>query len=77
MQPGELWWFDPTVTHEAFNDSDEERIHIIVDILSMHSIGSFLIRLLRAPMRTLHAVGGAVMHGLRGSAQRERASSGS
>ncbi|MDH3690679.1 MAG: aspartyl/asparaginyl beta-hydroxylase domain-containing protein [Gammaproteobacteria bacterium] len=34
MQEGELWWFDPTVPHEAFNDSDEDRIHIIVDIPS-------------------------------------------
>lgn len=30
---GELWWFDNKKIHEAYNDSDEERIHIIFDIL--------------------------------------------
>jgi hypothetical protein len=75
MQTGELWWFDPTVTHEAFNDSEEERIHIIVDVLSAHSIGSFCMRLVRAPVRSLHAVGGAVLRGLRGPAKKEKADS--
>ncbi len=55
MQEGELWWFDPTVQHEAFNDSDEHRIHIIVDILSLHSLGSYLVRLKRSPVRTARA----------------------
>lgn len=32
-QEGELWWFDNKKTHEAFNNSNEERIHIIFDIL--------------------------------------------
>lgn len=76
MQKGELWWFDPTVTHSAFNDSDEVRIHIIVDILSPHSIGSFCMRLLRAPGRSLHAVGGAAVRALRGPRQREEVDSG-
>ncbi len=30
---GELWWFDNKKEHEAFNQSNEERIHIIFDIL--------------------------------------------
>ena len=68
MQQGELWWFDPTVEHSAYNDSEEDRIHIIVDIMSPHSMGSFLMRLLRAPARSLHAVGGAAVRGIRGSA---------
>ena len=69
MHEGELWWFDPTVTHSAYNDSEQGRIHIIVDIMSLHSFGSFLIRLVRAPFRTLHAVGGAALRGIRGPAQ--------
>ncbi len=30
---GEMWWFNNKKTHEAYNDSHEERIHIIFDIL--------------------------------------------
>ncbi|MEX0369111.1 MAG: aspartyl/asparaginyl beta-hydroxylase domain-containing protein [Tateyamaria sp.] len=33
MQEGELWWFDNDQMHEAFNDGDEDRIHIIFDLL--------------------------------------------
>jgi hypothetical protein len=36
MQEGELWWFDNKQLHEAFNPSDQDRIHLIFD-LSMHS----------------------------------------
>ena len=32
-QPGEVWWFNNHVRHQAFNDSDEERIHVIFDVL--------------------------------------------
>jgi Aspartyl/Asparaginyl beta-hydroxylase len=32
-QPGQVWWFNNHVTHEAFNDGDEERIHVIFDVL--------------------------------------------
>ena len=59
MQTGELWWFDPTVLHEAFNDSDEERIHVIVDVLSPHSMKTFRDRLTRAPLKRLRAFGDA------------------
>jgi len=33
MAEGELWWFDNNQMHEAFNDGDEDRIHIIFDLL--------------------------------------------
>ena len=33
MQEGELWWFDNKQVHEAFNDGDEDRIHLIFDLL--------------------------------------------
>lgn len=33
MQEGELWWFDNKQLHEAFNDGDEDRIHVIFDLL--------------------------------------------
>ena len=33
MQEGELWWFDNKQLHEAHNDGDEDRIHIIFDLL--------------------------------------------
>ena len=31
MQPGELWWFQNSVEHEVANDSDIDRVHLIVD----------------------------------------------
>ncbi len=31
--PGEVWWFNNHVPHQAFNDSDDERIHVIFDVL--------------------------------------------
>ena len=33
MREGELWWFDNDRMHEAFNDGDQDRIHIIFDLL--------------------------------------------
>jgi outer membrane protein assembly factor BamB/orotate phosphoribosyltransferase len=35
MQPGELWWFNNKQYHEAHNESDEWRIHLIFDLLPM------------------------------------------
>lgn len=32
MQEGELWWFNNKVPHEAYNESDEWRIHLIFDL---------------------------------------------
>lgn len=36
MQEGELWWFDNDQMHEAFNDGDQDRIHMIFDMLPTH-----------------------------------------
>lgn len=33
MQEGELWWFDNDQMHEACNDGDQDRIHVIFDML--------------------------------------------
>jgi hypothetical protein len=33
MQPGELWWFDNKQEHEAVNDGEADRIHLIFDVL--------------------------------------------
>jgi len=33
LQPGELWWFDNKAEHEAWNDGQENRIHLIFDVL--------------------------------------------
>jgi hypothetical protein len=33
MREGELWWFDNKQRHEAFNDAEAERIHLIFDLL--------------------------------------------
>ncbi len=32
MAPGEVWWFDNSKEHEVINNSDDDRIHMIVDI---------------------------------------------
>ena len=36
MREGELWWFDNKQPHEAFNDGDQDRIHLIFDLLPRH-----------------------------------------
>lgn len=36
MQAGELWWFDNKAVHEARNDGEEDRIHLIFDLLPRH-----------------------------------------
>lgn len=33
MKEGELWWFDNNQIHEAHNDGDQDRIHLIFDLL--------------------------------------------
>ena len=33
MREGELWWFDNKQMHEAMNDGDQDRIHMIFDLL--------------------------------------------
>lgn len=32
MRTGEVYWFDNTQTHEVWNNSQEDRVHLIVDI---------------------------------------------
>lgn len=32
MRTGELWWFDNTKEHEVLNFSNEDRVHLIVDL---------------------------------------------
>lgn len=55
MQEGELWWFDPTVEHEAFNNSEDGRIHIILDVLSPGSVKTFGRRMIRHPRHRARA----------------------
>lgn len=38
MREGELWWFDNKQVHEAFNDGDQDRIHMIFDLLPRHRL---------------------------------------
>lgn len=38
MHEGELWWLNNRLPHEAYNDSDGDRIHVIFDILSPASL---------------------------------------
>jgi quercetin dioxygenase-like cupin family protein len=33
MSPGEIWWFNNQIEHMVHNNSDHNRIHIIVDLL--------------------------------------------
>ena len=56
MHEGELWWFDNRVPHEAFNDADADRIHLIIDVLSPGSIGRFVSRNALRPRTTLGAL---------------------
>lgn len=32
MQPGEFWWFNNKAPHEAYNEADDWRIHLIFDV---------------------------------------------
>jgi Aspartyl/Asparaginyl beta-hydroxylase len=36
MKEGELWWFDNKAVHEAKNVGQEDRIHLIFDLLPRH-----------------------------------------
>jgi hypothetical protein len=38
MHEGELWWLNNRLPHEAYNDSDGDRIHVIFDVLSPASL---------------------------------------
>jgi Aspartyl/Asparaginyl beta-hydroxylase len=58
MLEGELWWFDNRLPHEASNDSDEDRIHLIVDILSPESVAALPLRILASPQRAIRTLRG-------------------
>ncbi|NEQ99881.1 MAG: aspartyl/asparaginyl beta-hydroxylase domain-containing protein, partial [Cyanothece sp. SIO2G6] len=32
LHPGECWWFNNKIPHEAYNESDDWRIHVIFDV---------------------------------------------
>ena len=38
MHLGQLWWFDNKAVHEAINDSDQDRVHLIFDLEPRHSM---------------------------------------
>lgn len=42
MKEGELWWFDNDRMHEAMNDGDEDRVHMIFDLLPRESVSNVL-----------------------------------
>lgn len=42
MRAGEVWRFDNKQVHEAFNDGDEDRIHMIFDLLPRKAAASVL-----------------------------------
>jgi hypothetical protein len=32
MRPGQVWWFQNSHEHEVVNNSDDERIHMVIDV---------------------------------------------
>jgi len=32
MEAGEVWWFNNAIEHEVVNNSDDDRIHLVIDI---------------------------------------------
>ena len=55
MQEGELWWFDNDQMHEAQNDGDEDRVHIIFDLLPAEMRAKAAAATERARLATLAA----------------------
>jgi aspartyl/asparaginyl beta-hydroxylase (cupin superfamily) len=41
FRDGELWWFNNNALHDAFNPSDEGRIHVIFDVLPSKPAAEF------------------------------------
>lgn len=68
MRQGELWWFDNRLPHEAFNDDDTPRVHLIVDVLGPGSLLRFLVRLVSRPGMTLEALARRIRKAARGAA---------
>lgn len=42
MRSGELWWFDNDQVHEARNDGDDDRIHLIFDLLPRERVAQVM-----------------------------------
>ncbi|MEM7200704.1 MAG: aspartyl/asparaginyl beta-hydroxylase domain-containing protein [Planctomycetota bacterium] len=64
MREGELWWFENRIPHEAWNESaQQDRIHLIVDVLTPRAVATLPVRLASSPRRYL---GGAVRRLTRG-----------
>ena len=38
MAKGECWWLDVSLPHQVDNDSDEDRVHLVVDIYNNNTI---------------------------------------
>ena len=38
MSKGECWWLDVSLPHQVDNNSDEDRIHLVVDIFNNDTI---------------------------------------
>lgn len=66
LAEGELWWFENRIPHEAWNESEQDRIHLIVDVLTLRAIATLPLRLLSSPRRYLkgmiHRLRRAVYH---------------
>ncbi len=43
MRSGELWWFDNDQMHEARNDGDDDRIHLIFDLLPRERVAQVMV----------------------------------
>lgn len=69
LAEGELWWFENRIPHEAWNESEQDRIHLIVDILTARAILTLPLRVMRSPGRYL----GGMARRLQGLANRRKA----
>ena len=44
MKPGECWFLDTRKPHKAVNFGDEDRIHLVVDVITQENLYGKLIR---------------------------------
>lgn len=42
MRPGELWYLDTTRDHEAWNHSDIDRVHLVIDLVNSDTLRDHL-----------------------------------
>lgn len=54
MREGELWWFDNKQVHEAFNDGEADRIHLIFDLLPASRVAELDERCAMTPAPHFH-----------------------